>query len=122
MTADLNGPPEADPPVRVRNAPDRSRYELVEERAGIIGFVDYRLRAAQKRIILIHTEVDPGYAGRGLGVRLARCALDDARASGLRVVPLCPFIASYLQTHHEYDDILDQPAHGTTPPPKADSL
>jgi predicted GNAT family acetyltransferase len=122
MNADQRGSTGADLRVRVRNAPERSRYELVEEEAGTIGFVDYRLRQAQKRIILIHTEVDPAYAGHGLGVKLARYALDDARSSGLRIVPVCPFIASYLQTHHEYDDILEQPPHGTTPPPKADSL
>jgi predicted GNAT family acetyltransferase len=122
MSEDQHGSRGADLLVEVRNAPDRSRYEIVEEQAGTIGFVDYRLRPAQNRIILIHTEVDPVYAGKGFGVRLARYALDDARSSGLRIVPLCPFIAAYLTTHHEYDDILEPPARGAAPPPKADSL
>ena len=88
--------------------------------AGTIGFAEYRLRPAQNRIILIHTEVDSAYSGLGLGVQLARYALDDARSSGLRIVPVCPFIASYLTTHHEYDDLLEPPARSTTPQPKAD--
>ena len=53
-----------------------------------------------------HTEVDPSFEGQGLGSALARGALDDARARGLQVKALCPFIASYLKRHTEYQDIV----------------
>ena len=53
-----------------------------------------------------HTEVDPSFEGKGLGSALARGALDDVRARGLQVKVLCPFIASYLQRHPEYQDIV----------------
>jgi predicted GNAT family acetyltransferase len=29
------------------------------------------------------------------------------RAEGSRVVPLCPFIASYIERHAEYADLVD---------------
>jgi predicted GNAT family acetyltransferase len=35
---------------------------------------------------------------------VAAAALDDARERGLEVVPLCPFIARYIQRHPEYAD------------------
>ena len=53
-----------------------------------------------------HTEVDPSFEGQGLGSALARGALDDARARGLKVKALCPFISSYLKRHPEYQDIV----------------
>ena len=37
---------------------------------------------AADRIELVHTEVDPGYEGRGIGAGLARFALDEARRRG----------------------------------------
>lgn len=53
-------------------------------------------------IILPHTEVPAALEGRGIGSRLARTALDYARDQSLAVVPLCPFIASYIGRHKEY--------------------
>jgi predicted GNAT family acetyltransferase len=53
-----------------------------------------------------YTEVDESYEGRGLGNRLAEAALEDVRGKGLVVVPLCPFIARYIQQHPEYHDLV----------------
>ena len=92
--------------VTVANAPERRRYELRLEGA-VIGFATYRL--VGRRVVFIHTEVDDAYSGQGLAARLAKFALDDVRAAGKRIVPVCPYIADYLRTHHEYDDIVDKP-------------
>jgi predicted GNAT family acetyltransferase len=32
--------------------------------------------------------------------------LDDARRQGLRVLPLCPFIAHYVEQHPEYQELV----------------
>jgi len=45
--------------------------------------------------------VDDSCAGRGFGSRLAAAALEDARGQGLEIVPLCPFIAHYIERHPE---------------------
>jgi uncharacterized protein len=57
-------------------------------------------------ITFTHTEVDDAYEGQGLGSRLARYALDDARARGLRVRPLCPFIKTWIRRHEDYQDLV----------------
>ena len=44
--------------------------------------------------------------GRGIASKLAKTALDYSRAEGLTVVPLCPFIASYIERHPEYADLV----------------
>src|SRR5205085_227229 len=77
---------------------------LQVEDGRLIGLAAYRRRDG--RIAFTHTEVDESCAGRGCGSRLAAAALDDARRQGLRVLPLCPFIAHYVEQHPEYQDLV----------------
>ena len=35
-------------------------------------------------------------------------ALDHVRGEGGRIVPLCPFVRSWLERHPEYADLVDQ--------------
>jgi predicted GNAT family acetyltransferase len=85
------------------DAPDHHRYEL---RSGdeLVGFIDYRLR--RDVIHLVHTEVLPAYNGQGHAATLARSALDDARARGLKVHPDCPYVAAYVAKHPEHADLI----------------
>lgn len=57
-------------------------------------------------IVFTHTVVPSEIGHRGVGTRLVRGALDDARDQGLRVVPQCPFVAAYIERHPEYCDLL----------------
>jgi uncharacterized protein len=82
----------------VIDVPEASRYELRLD-GRLIGVAAYRRR--EGRIAFTHTEVDESCEGRGFGSRLAAAALDDARRQGLEVVPLCPFIAHYIDRHPE---------------------
>ncbi len=59
-------------------------------------------------IIFLHTEVPPALGGHGIGNKLARTALEDAREHKLAVVPLCPFVASYIRHHTEYLSLLTE--------------
>ena len=66
-----------------------SRYEIHED--GVLaGIAAYRLTGAT--ITFHHTEVPPEFGGRGLALELVSHALADARARGLAVVPLCPYV------------------------------
>jgi predicted GNAT family acetyltransferase len=86
--------------------PDVHRFEL---RSGeeVLGFIDYQL--ATGTIVLVHTEVDEAHSGKGYAATLARSALDEARSRGLRVVPSCPNVASYIRKHPEYADLVERP-------------
>ena len=57
-------------------------------------------------VVLVHTEVATEFEGHGVGSRLAAAALDDIRARGLKVDPVCPFIARYLDRHPELSDLV----------------
>jgi uncharacterized protein len=89
--------------AEVVDVPEKCRYELRLD-GRLIGLAAYRRRDG--RIALTHTEVDESCEGRGFGSRLAAAALDDARRRGLRVLPLCPFIAHYVQQHPEYQELV----------------
>ena len=90
--------------AEVRNNPTANRYEVWAD-GELAGYARYVLRPG--RISFVHTEVDEAYGGHGLGGRLARAALDDARARGLVVVPYCPFIAGYIERHLDrYRDLV----------------
>lgn len=90
--------------VRVDDVPERSRFEVTVD-GQQAGYAEYSLRS--DRMVLPHTVVDNGYRGRGLAGRLAREALDSARARDLKVVPECSYIADYIAKHPEYADLAD---------------
>jgi len=77
------------------------RYEIVVD-GEVAGFAEYRVRP--DALAFTHTEVL--VEGRGLGTRLVKGVLDDVRASGGMIVPLCPFIAAYIKRHPEYEDLI----------------
>ena len=87
----------------VVDVPEANRYELMLD-GRRIGLLAYHRR--KNRIALTHTEVTPACERRGFGSRLAAAALDGSREKGLAVVPLCPFIAAYIDRHPEYRDLV----------------
>jgi predicted GNAT family acetyltransferase len=93
--------------TEVHDNPQQLRYDILVD-GKPAGFVRYVRKG--NRIIFVHTEVDDAYEGHGLGSTLAKAALDDARAHGLAVVPLCPFVEHYIEKHPEYDDVVDHEA------------
>jgi uncharacterized protein len=89
--------------VSVVDNPQQLRYELWDGTT-LAGFIDYRIEPGT--VVLVHTDVDPSFEGRGLGSRLVGGALDDVRARGLKLVPLCPFVATYIRRHPDYADLV----------------
>jgi predicted GNAT family acetyltransferase len=75
----------------------RNRYEMLID--GQTAFVTYTRQGGD--ITLLHTEVPAALNGRGIGSQLARAVLQDIRDRGLRVIPECEFIASYIQRNPE---------------------
>jgi predicted GNAT family acetyltransferase len=66
--------------------------EYSEPRAGILD--------------LRHTLVPAAARRKGVGDALVRAALEHARASGLRIIPTCPFVAAWLGRHPEERDLV----------------
>ena len=93
------------------------RYEARED-GDLAGFIDYVVR--RDRIALIHTETLAPHQGRGIGERLVRYALEDARRRHLRVVAECPYVRAFVERHPETHDIvvgMTRVARGDGQPP-----
>lgn len=92
------------PTIEVVDEPAKSRFEVLVD-GQVAGFADYRLLPT--KIVLTHTEVQPEHGGKGLAGRLVKHALEASRDAGLRVVPLCPYVVTYIERHPEYQDLVD---------------
>jgi predicted GNAT family acetyltransferase len=93
------------PPPQVRDNEERKRFEI-DLGDGTFAFAQYNLIPG--KIMFTHTEVPDEHGGQGLGTALIRAGLAAARTRGLKVIPICPFFAAYMQKHDEVQDLLDE--------------
>lgn len=89
--------------VQVADNPEKSRYEASID-GDLAGVVFYQER--EGKLILLHTEVGEEWEGRGVGSRLVAGTLESIRERGLGVVPICPFVRSYIERHPEYGELV----------------
>jgi uncharacterized protein len=92
-----------DEQVMVHRNDENHHYEATLD-GKVAAFIRFRHRPGQ--VVLIHTETEPAYEGRGIGSALARGALDDIRARGEKAVVKCEFVASFVERHPEYQDLV----------------
>lgn len=90
--------------LTIRDNPDRHRFEA-DLGEGSLAIAEYTLPAG--KIMFTHTEVPPEHERKGIGTALIEHALNSARECGLKVIPICPFFAAYMQEHAEVQDLLD---------------
>ena len=45
-------------------------------------------------------------AGKASARKLVTRAVEDARAAGKKIIPLCPFANAQFRRHHEWADVL----------------
>jgi hypothetical protein len=91
-------------PPTVSDAPDAHRYEI-RDGDRVLGFAAYQRRG--DTTVFTHTQVDPAAEGEHLGSTLVQAALDDVRAHGGHVVPVCPFVRSWIERHEDYADLVE---------------
>jgi hypothetical protein len=71
---------------------------------GLLAHADYVREGDQ--MVCTHTFVPPELRGRGLAEHLVRAALAEARQRGWRVVPACSYVATFMERHREFADLL----------------
>ncbi|MBT2457605.1 GNAT family N-acetyltransferase [Streptomyces sp. ISL-86] len=73
---------------------------LAVEGGTVVGFIAYFVLAeAPHALVAVHTIVEPGHEGRGIGGALVKTFYGIAAAEGVPVVPLCPYAASWAARH-----------------------
>jgi uncharacterized protein len=79
------------------------RFEI--RQGELVAVLEYEI--VGNEIAMFHTGVPPELEGRGLGSQLARAALEYARIRGLRVIPQCSFVHTYIARHPEYASLVE---------------
>lgn len=80
-----------------------SRFEVVS--GSQVSELVYQMRD-DTTLDLVHTEVPEDLSGQGIGSALVTAALEYAKSHQMMVIPSCPFVASYLERHPEWTDIV----------------
>jgi uncharacterized protein len=88
--------------IQVNNNEAEKRFEVVFD-DGSVAMIQY-IRA-DKTIIFTHTEVPESQGGKGIAGKMAYAALEFAKANGLRVQAMCPYVAKYIRERPEYHSI-----------------
>ncbi|MEP5610766.1 MAG: GNAT family N-acetyltransferase [Cyclobacteriaceae bacterium] len=85
---------------------EEGRFELqIDDNLAKIDFK----KGSKGQFYLIHTEVPEALGSRGVGHKLVREALDWVEQNGAKVVPLCPFVRSFLkQNLADYKEIIEE--------------
>ncbi|MCH5643886.1 MULTISPECIES: GNAT family N-acetyltransferase [unclassified Gordonia (in: high G+C Gram-positive bacteria)] len=97
--------------LRIVHSPAQERYEAVltadpsDPMAGdaVVGYVDYVSEPYQ--VVLTHTVIREQYSGHGYAAELVQTVLEDIRASGKQVVPVCSYVQRFIERHPEYADM-----------------
>lgn len=99
MSADL-------PEVELEENGSKGRY-ILRGPDGAEAQLTYT-KAGDGQIIIDHTGVPDAFRGQGAGLKLVIRAVEDARAAGHKIIPLCPFVAAQFRRHPEWADVLKQ--------------
>lgn len=69
-----------------------------------VAFASYRREGDV--LAVFHTEVPPALQGRGIAAELVAGMLEQVRAQGLKVRPLCSYVAAHMRRHPQTQDLL----------------
>jgi predicted GNAT family acetyltransferase len=78
------------------------RYEMDEQ--GLTSWADYRRSGDVLQVT--HVEAPIPLRGTGAAGRLMAAVAADARARGLRILPVCGYAAAWLKRSHEFHDLV----------------
>lgn len=89
------------------------RYDLEIDNdgttAGFTRYLDHQREDGHTERIFPHTEVGEDYSGHGLASTLVRSALDATIEAGATIVPVCPYVKSWIQKHDGYTEYAINP-------------
>lgn len=100
-----DNPSPTDPARQVRHLAASHRFEIGSgDATAILSYTP-----GNDHVAFDHTYVPDSLRGRGIAAVITRAALEEARLQGWKIVPSCSYVASYIQRHPEFSDVLYQP-------------
>lgn len=92
----------ADPTIDREVTSSKGRYVLRQN--GAEAELTYSI-TSPVLIIADHTGVPDAFRGTGAGLALVERMVADARAEGVKIVPLCPFVNAMRRRYPEWADV-----------------
>lgn len=95
--------------IKITREDTDSKARYVAKVEGVEGYGELTLSKVNDALVIVdHTETPDSMRGMGVAKALAQRLITDARASGQKVIPLCPFLKSYAQRHqNEVADVIN---------------
>lgn len=93
-----------DLPITLEDKGSKGRY-VVQAPDGTEAEMTFT-KVGDSQLIIDHTSVPDAFRGQGIGAKLVARAVEDARAAGKTIIPLCPFAAAQFRRHAEWADVL----------------
>jgi uncharacterized protein len=90
--------------LEIIHNPAEKRFETWIE--GQLSKLDYMLD--DDTIIMTHVGVYPEHREQGVAGKLTQFALGYAKEKSLRVIPMCPYIATYIRRNPQYVELTSQ--------------
>ena len=88
--------------IRREDAAKGERYVTeIEGHEAELTFTDFN----NKRVT-DYTGVPKELGGRGIGIKLVKRAVEDAREDGKQIIPTCWFVRQQIERHDEWQDVL----------------
>lgn len=79
-------------------------FKAKNDEGRIVGQMSY-VWAGDDKIIIDHTEVASAYEGMGIGNDMVSQAVDFARSSNIKILPMCPFAKAVFAKHPDFNDV-----------------
>lgn len=94
--------------LKTQNITEEQRFMLQFDDA--TAFIDYKV-GKSGAIYLVHTEVPEELEGQGVGHKLVRESLAMIEKDELKIIPLCPFVRSFIKNNlSDYTHLLAEGA------------
>jgi len=90
--------------IRVEENQSRGRY-VVETPDGQEAYLTF-VRERPDHMSITYSYVPPAFRGRGVAAGLVARAVEDARAAGARITPVCGYVAAEFRRHKAWQDVL----------------
>jgi predicted GNAT family acetyltransferase len=88
---------------------EKKRFVLIDgnkEIGEITYFFDQK-----NNLVVDHTGINPAYRGQGLAQKLVEAVLKMAEEEKLKIIPICPYVLAYFQSHPEHIALWNQDPH-----------
>lgn len=92
------------PDVQITRETTGSKGRYVIRKDGAEAELTYSI-TSPTLIIADHTGVPDAFRGTGAGLALVTRLVEDARAEGVKIMPLCPFVNAQRKRHPEWADV-----------------